>query len=47
MDFTESLRQLVVNGMIEMNVALENAHNEEALRMALKGIRLGTHGILS
>ncbi len=46
MDFNESLRQLVANGMVDMNVALEAAPNEEALRMALKGINIGTHGIL-
>jgi twitching motility protein PilT len=45
-DFTEALRRLVVNGDIEMQTALEVAPNEEALRMALKGIRIGSHGIL-
>jgi len=45
-DFTESLKNLVLNGFVEMKEALEVAPNEEALRMALKGIRLGTHGIL-
>jgi len=45
-DFTVSLRDLVLNGLVEMKEALEAAPNEEALRMALKGIKLGTHGIL-
>ncbi len=45
-DFTESLKNLVLNGMVEMKEALEVAPNEEALRMALKGIKMGSHGIL-
>jgi twitching motility protein PilT len=46
-DFTESLRRLVSDGFIDMSTALEVAPNEEALRMALKGIRIGSHGIIS
>jgi twitching motility protein PilT len=45
-DFTQSLKELVQNGFVEMKEALEAAPNEEALRMALKGIKLGSHGIL-
>ena len=37
-DFTESLRQLVVAEKIERATAFENAPNPELLRMALKGI---------
>jgi len=46
-DFNACLKNLVLNGFVEMKEALEVAPNEEALRMALKGIRLGTQGILS
>jgi len=47
-DFTASLKKLVLDGMIEINVGLEAAPNPEALRMALKGINLGDqHAILS
>ncbi len=47
-DFTESLRKLIMDGLIEINVGIEAATNPEALRMALKGIKLGdSHGILS
>jgi len=45
-DFTESLKNLVLNGFVEIKEAMEAAPNEEALKMALKGIRIGTHGIL-
>ena len=37
-DFTESLRQLVVAEKIERATAFENAPNPELLKMALKGI---------
>lgn len=39
-DFTESIRNLIANGSIEINVGLEATANPEALRMALKGIKL-------
>jgi len=45
-DFTESLRQLVVAEKVERAVAFENAPNAELLRMALKGITLPEAGIL-
>jgi twitching motility protein PilT len=45
-DFTESLRQLVVAEKVERAVAFENAPNPELLRMALKGITLPEAGIL-
>ncbi|MGD0042519.1 MAG: twitching motility protein PilT, partial [Isosphaeraceae bacterium] len=46
MDFTESLRQLVVADKIERATAFEVAPSPEALRMALKGINIATPGIL-
>jgi twitching motility protein PilT len=45
-DFTESLRQLVVAEKVERATAFEVAPNPEALRMALKGITLPEAGIL-
>lgn len=45
-DFTESLRRLVAEEWIELKVALEYAPNVEELKMALKGIRTSTSGIL-
>ncbi len=45
-DFTESLRQLVVAEKIERAVAFEFAPNPETLRMVLKGITLPEQGIL-
>jgi twitching motility protein PilT len=45
-DFTESLRQLVMNETVERSVAFEVAPNPDALRMALKGITLPESGIL-
>jgi len=45
-DFTESLRQLVVAEKIERATAFDNAPNPELLRMALKGITLPEGGIL-
>ena len=46
MDFTESLRLLVVNEMIERATAFEIAPSPEALKMALKGITIAQPGIL-
>jgi twitching motility protein PilT len=46
-DFNEHLRQLVEVGEIDRATALEVAPNPEALKMALKGIRVAQTGILS
>jgi twitching motility protein PilT len=46
MDFTESLRQLVVADKVDRATAFEVAPSPEALRMALKGINIATPGIL-
>jgi len=46
MDFTESLRLLVVGEKIERGTAFEVAPSPEALKMALKGITLAQPGIL-
>jgi twitching motility protein PilT len=45
-DFTESLRQLVVGEFIERATAFEYAPSPEALKMALKGITIAQPGIL-
>lgn len=45
-DFTESLRQLVVNERIERATAFEVAPSIETLKMALKGINIAQPGIL-
>lgn len=45
-DFTESLCRLVQNEYIDVRKAYEHAPNEEELKMALKGIRSATSGIL-
>jgi twitching motility protein PilT len=46
LDFTESLTQLVQKGWVDRASALEVAPNPEALKMALKGIKVATPGIL-
>ena len=46
MDFTESLRQLVINEKVERATAFEVAPSPEALKMALKGINIAQPGIL-
>jgi twitching motility protein PilT len=46
LDFTESLRLLVEKNYIDKATALEVAPNPEALKMALKGIKVATPGIL-
>jgi twitching motility protein PilT len=46
LDFTESLRQLVERGDISREAALEVAPNPEQLKMAIKGIKVATPGIL-
>ncbi len=45
-DFTESLRQLVEQGAIDKPTALEVAPNPDQLKMAFKGIKVATPGIL-
>jgi twitching motility protein PilT len=45
-DFTENLRQLVEGGHIDRATALEVAPNPEQFKMALKGIKMSTPGIL-
>ncbi|HEY1377092.1 MAG TPA: PilT/PilU family type 4a pilus ATPase [Gemmataceae bacterium] len=45
-DFTENLRQLVERGDVAKEVALEVAPNPDALKMAIKGIKVATPGIL-
>ena len=45
-DFTENLRQLVERGDVDKPTALEFAPNPEQLKMALKGIKVATPGIL-
>ena len=46
LDFTESLIQLVQRGDVDRAAAMEIAPNPEALRMALKGIKVARPGIL-
>lgn len=46
LDFTESLRQLVERNDVTKETALEVAPNPEALKMAFKGIKVSTPGIL-
>jgi twitching motility protein PilT len=46
LDFTESLRQLVVAEKVERATAFEVAPSPEALKMALKGITIAQPGIL-
>jgi len=46
MDYTESLRLLVMEEWVELKVALEYAPNVDELKMALKGIKTSTSGIL-
>ena len=45
-DFTQSLKKLVDNELIDREVALEVAPNREALKMALKGIDVSQGGII-
>ncbi len=45
-DFTESLRKLVAEEWIDLKVALEYAPNVEELKMALKGIRASSGGLI-
>jgi twitching motility protein PilT len=46
-DFTENLRQLVERQDVDKATALEFAPDPEKLKMALKGIKVATSGILS
>jgi twitching motility protein PilT len=46
-DFNDHLRQLVLAGEIDKSVALEVAPNAEALKMALKGIKVMQAGFVS
>lgn len=46
LDFTESLRLLVETNYVDKATALEVAPNPEALKMALKGIKVAAPGIL-
>ncbi|MFC1676965.1 type IV pilus twitching motility protein PilT [Planctomycetota bacterium] len=45
-DFTESLRLLILEEWIDLKVGLQYAPNVDELKMALKGIRGSTSGIL-
>src|SRR5262245_23411921 len=45
-DFTENLRQLVERGDVDKAIALEVAPSAEQLKMAFKGIKVATPGIL-
>ena len=45
-DFTQSLKKLVDEGLIDREVAMEVAPNKEALKMALKGIEVSQPGII-
>jgi twitching motility protein PilT len=46
LDFTESLRRLCEADLVAKEVAVEAAPNPEALKMALKGIKVAAPGIL-
>lgn len=45
-DYTESLRKLVIEEWIDYKVAMQYAPNKEELKMAMKGIRTSSGGIL-
>ena len=45
-DFTMSLKELVTNQLVDRNTAFSVAPNQEALKMALKGIEVRASGIL-
>jgi twitching motility protein PilT len=45
-DFNESLRQLVARGDVDQAKAIEASPNPDALKMALKGIKVAQPGIL-
>jgi twitching motility protein PilT len=46
LDITESLRRLVEEEYVDLKVAMEHAPNVEELKMAMKGIRATSGGIL-
>jgi twitching motility protein PilT len=46
LDFNESLRQLVARGDVDQAAALEVSPNPDALKMAIKGIKVAQPGIL-
>ena len=46
LDFTESLRQLVDRKDVDIPTALEYAPNPDQLKMAIKGIKVATPGII-
>ena len=46
LDFTESIRQKIEEEWVDLKVGLEYAPNAEELKMALKGIRSTSGGIL-
>ena len=46
LDFTEHLRRLVDSGYIDVQTAYESAPNPDELKMALKGIKSASAGIL-
>jgi twitching motility protein PilT len=46
LDFNESLRLLVTRGDVDQHAALEVSPNADALKMALKGIKVAQPGIL-
>ena len=45
-DFTQSLKRLIDDDLIDREVAMEVAPNREALKMALKGIEVRQPGII-
>jgi twitching motility protein PilT len=46
LDFTESLRRLVEEEYVDLKIAMEHAPNVEELKMAMKGIRASSGGIM-
>lgn len=46
LDITDSLRDLIIDGSVEAREAYKHAPNPDELKMALKGIRADTGGIL-
>ena len=45
-DFNESLRQLVLRGDLDHATALHASSNPDALKMALKGIKISQGGLI-
>ena len=46
-DFTMSLKKLIDDELIDRETAFKVAPNRDALKMAIKGINVSTHGIIS